>query len=128
MGYSILASFSRFLISLAFFTVPTAIVAQTPSPLQEWQYSSGLILARVFQPELPEFRVISGVGSAIQPIYDGSRAYRVLGGPVINVQFKALSSVRVTVLAITWYTNAVCNWASALLMILAARNATTTPI
>jgi len=88
-----LASFSRFLIFLAFFTVPTAIVAQTPSPLQEWQYSSGLILARMFEPDLPEFRVISGVGSAIQPVYDGSRAYRVLGGPVIDVQFKDIAFI-----------------------------------
>jgi len=91
MGYSILANFSRFPVFLALFTVPTAIVAQTPSPLQEWQYSSGLILARMFQPELPEFRVIAGVGSAIEPIYDGSRAYRVRGGPVINIQFKDIA-------------------------------------
>ncbi len=69
-----LANFSRFLIFLAFCTVPTAIVAQTPSPLQEWQYSRGLILAGMFESDLPEFRVISGVGSAIQPAYDGSRA------------------------------------------------------
>jgi len=74
MDYSMLANFSRFLIFLAFCTVPTAIVAQTPSPLQEWQYSRGLILAGMFESDLPEFRVISGVGSAIQPAYDGSRA------------------------------------------------------
>lgn len=93
MGYSILANVSRFPIFLALFTVPTAIVAQTPSPLQEWQYSSGLILARMFQPELPEFRVIAGVGSAIQPVYDGSRAYRARGGPVIKVQFKDIAFI-----------------------------------
>lgn len=93
MGYSILAKFSRFLIFLAFFAAPPATNAQTPSPLQEWQYSSGLILARMFESDLPEFRVISGIGSAIQPIYDGSRAYRVLGGPVINVQFKDIAFI-----------------------------------
>src|SRR5882762_6808895 len=93
MDYSTLANFSRFLIFLAFFTLPTAIIAQTPSPLQEWQYSSGLILARMFEPDLPEFRVISGIGSDIQPVYDGSRAYRVLGGPVINVQFKDIAFI-----------------------------------
>jgi len=93
MHYSTLAKFSRFLIFLAFFTVPTAIVAQTPSPLQEWQYSSGLILARMFDSEPPAFRVISGVGSAIEPIYDGSRAYRVRGGPVINLQFKDIAFI-----------------------------------
>src|ERR1700688_1818732 len=93
MGYSILANFSRILIILALVTVPTAIGAQTPSPLQEWQYSRGLILAGMFESDLPEFRVISGVGSAIQPVYDGSRAYRVLGGPVINVQFKDIAFI-----------------------------------
>jgi outer membrane scaffolding protein for murein synthesis (MipA/OmpV family) len=93
MGYSTLAKFSRFLIFLAFFAVPPVTIAQTPSPLQEWQYSSGLILARMFESDLPEFRVVSGIGSAIQPIYDGSRAYRVLGGPVINVQFKDIAFI-----------------------------------
>ena len=93
MGYSILAKFSRLLIFLAFFAAPPATIAQTPSPLQEWQYSSGVILAGMFESDLPEFRVISGIGSAIQPIYDGSRAYRVLGGPVFNVQFKDIAFI-----------------------------------
>ena len=93
MGYSILVNFPRCFIFSALFAVPTAIVAQTPSPLQEWQYSSGLILARMFEPDQPEFRVIAGVGSAIQPVYDGSRAYRVRGGPVIDVQFKDIAFV-----------------------------------
>jgi outer membrane scaffolding protein for murein synthesis (MipA/OmpV family) len=82
------AQLSRSLVILACITAPKAVVAQTPSPLQEWQYSSGIILARMFQTELPEWRVISGVGSEVEPIYDGSRAYRVRSGPVINVQFK----------------------------------------
>jgi outer membrane scaffolding protein for murein synthesis (MipA/OmpV family) len=83
----------RFLILLACFTAPRAAIAQTPSPLQEWQYSSGLILARMFESDPPDFRVISGVGSEVQPIYDGSRAYRVRGGPVINVQFKDVAFI-----------------------------------
>jgi outer membrane scaffolding protein for murein synthesis (MipA/OmpV family) len=93
MDYSTLANFSRFLVFLACFTAPAAVIAQTPSPLQEWQYSSGLILASMFEPDRPEFRVIAGVGSAIQPVYDGSRAYRALGGPVINVQFKDIAFI-----------------------------------
>jgi outer membrane scaffolding protein for murein synthesis (MipA/OmpV family) len=62
--------------------------AQTPSPLQEWQYSGGLILARLFQPDLPPFRTILGLASEVQPVYDGSHAYRVQGGPVINIQYR----------------------------------------
>ena len=64
------------------------IRAQTPSPLQEWQYSGGLILARLFQPDLPTFRTVLGLAAEVQPVYDGSRAYRVQGGPVINIQYR----------------------------------------
>jgi outer membrane scaffolding protein for murein synthesis (MipA/OmpV family) len=67
--------------------------AQTPSPLQEWQYSGGLILARLFQPDLPPFRTVLGLASEVQPVYDGSRAYRVQGGPVINFQYKDIAFV-----------------------------------
>ena len=91
MDSSTLANLSRFLVFLACFAAPAAVIAQTPSPLQEWQYSRGLILERMFESDLPEFRVITGVGSAIQPVYDGSRAYRLLGGPVINIQFKDIA-------------------------------------
>jgi outer membrane scaffolding protein for murein synthesis (MipA/OmpV family) len=62
--------------------------AQTPSPLQEWQYSGGIILARLFQPDLPTFRTIVGLAADYQPAYDGSRAYHIEGGPVINAYYK----------------------------------------
>jgi outer membrane scaffolding protein for murein synthesis (MipA/OmpV family) len=57
------------------------LYAQTPSPLQEWQYSGGIILARLFEPNLPEWRTVAGVASEVQPAYSGSHAYRVSGGP-----------------------------------------------
>ena len=62
--------------------------AQTPSPLQEWQYSGGIILARLFQPDLPKYRTILGLAAELQPAYDGSRAYRVEGGPDINFYYR----------------------------------------
>jgi outer membrane scaffolding protein for murein synthesis (MipA/OmpV family) len=68
-----------------------AVLAQTPSPLQEWQYSGGIILARLFQPDLPEWRRIVGTAVEVQPVYDGSRAYRVQGGPVINIQYRDIA-------------------------------------
>ena len=67
--------------------------AQTPSPLQEWQYSGGVVLARLFEPNLPRFRTIVGVGGDIQPIYDGARAYRGQGGPVINIHYKDIAFI-----------------------------------
>jgi outer membrane scaffolding protein for murein synthesis (MipA/OmpV family) len=65
--------------------------AQTPSPLQEWQYSGGIILARLFEPDLPRFRTILGLAAEVQPVYDGSRAYRLEGGPVINIHYRDIA-------------------------------------
>ncbi len=70
-----------------------AVSAQTPSPLQEWQYSGGIILARLFEPDLPRFRTILGLASELQPAYDGSRAYRVEGGPVINAYYRDVAFI-----------------------------------
>jgi outer membrane scaffolding protein for murein synthesis (MipA/OmpV family) len=70
-----------------------SVRAQTPSPLQEWQYSGGIILARLFQPDLPPWRTILGLASEVQPVYDGSHAYRVQGGPVINIQYRDIAFI-----------------------------------
>ena len=72
---------------------PGAAQAQTPSPLQEWQYSGGVILARLFQPDLPDWRRVLGVAAEVQPVYDGSRANRLQGGPVINIQYRDIAFV-----------------------------------
>src|SRR3984893_18719472 len=69
------------------------VLAQTPCPLQEWQYSGGIILARLFQPDLPKWRVILGTAAEVQPVYDGSHAYRVQGGPVINIHYRDIAYV-----------------------------------
>lgn len=67
--------------------------SQTPSPLQEWQYSGGIILARLFEPDLPKWRRVVGLASEVQPVYDGSQAYRVSGGPVVNIQYRDVAFV-----------------------------------
>ena len=69
------------------------VKAQTPSPLQEWQYSGGIILARLFDPDLPRFRTILGLASQLQPAYDGSHAYKVEGGPVINIHYRDIAFI-----------------------------------
>ena len=69
------------------------VLAQSPSPLQEWQYSGGVILARLFQPDLPRFRTVVGLASEVQPVYDGAHAYRVQGGPVINFQYRDIAFI-----------------------------------
>jgi outer membrane scaffolding protein for murein synthesis (MipA/OmpV family) len=65
--------------------------SQTPSPLEEWQYSGGVILARLFQPDMPEWRTVLGVAADTQPVYAGAAAYRVQGGPVINIQYSDIA-------------------------------------
>ena len=65
--------------------------SQTPSPLQEWQYSGGIVLTKLFQPDQPQWRGVAGLAADLQPVYEGSRAYRALGGPVINVQYSDIA-------------------------------------
>jgi outer membrane scaffolding protein for murein synthesis (MipA/OmpV family) len=67
--------------------VPRTAWSQTPAPLQEWQYSGGMILARLFEPNHPDWRVVLGMAAEVQPVYAGARAYRLQGGPVINIQY-----------------------------------------
>lgn len=67
---------------------PQPAAAQTPSPLQEWQYSGGVILARLFEPSLPKYRTIVGLAADLQPAYEGARANRVEGGPDINFYYR----------------------------------------
>lgn len=62
--------------------------SQTPSPMQEWQYSGGIILAKLFEPDLPKWRRVVGLAAEVQPVYDGAHAYRISGGPVINIQYR----------------------------------------
>ena len=83
----------RSVMILAAWRPPLASYAQTPSPLQEWQYSSGLILERMFESQAPDVHAVFGFGSEVKPAYEGSRAYRVCGGPVIDVRYKDVAFI-----------------------------------
>jgi outer membrane scaffolding protein for murein synthesis (MipA/OmpV family) len=72
---------------------PVIVAAQTPSPLQEWQYSGGIVLSRLFEPDAPEYRKIVGVAAEVAPIYSGSRADRVQGGPVVNFNYRDIAFI-----------------------------------
>lgn len=61
--------------------------AQTPSPLAEWQYSSGIQLQRLFEPTIPTWQVELGLGSQFAPIADGLDRYQVQPGPVIDIRY-----------------------------------------
>jgi len=67
--------------------------AQTLSPLQEWQYSGGIILARLFEPDLPRWRTVLGIASEVQPVYSGASAYRVSGGPDVLIYYRDVAFI-----------------------------------
>jgi outer membrane scaffolding protein for murein synthesis (MipA/OmpV family) len=67
--------------------VPRLTHAQTPSPLQEWQYPGGISLYSLFMPEAPKWRTTLGLAEVVQPRYAGSQSYRFQSGPVIDVRY-----------------------------------------
>src|ERR1700679_88531 len=62
--------------------------SQTPSPLQEWQYSGGVALEKLFEPNVPDWRTVLGGAADYKPLYDGASLTRTQGGPVINIRYK----------------------------------------
>src|SRR6202451_2031028 len=76
------------LLAFALLACSSRALAQTPSPLQDWQYSGGIILARLFEPDLPTWRTILGGAAETEPIYEGARAYRTSGGPVFDIRLR----------------------------------------
>lgn len=62
--------------------------AQTPSPLAEWQYSSGIQLQRLFEPKIPTWQVEVGLGSQFAPAAPGLGRYRIQAGPGIDIRYK----------------------------------------
>jgi outer membrane scaffolding protein for murein synthesis (MipA/OmpV family) len=67
------------------------VYAQTPAPLQEWQYSSGIALYKLYEPNTPEWQIETGLAVESRPLYQGARLYRVLLGPVIDVRYRDLA-------------------------------------
>lgn len=68
-----------------------AASAQTPSPMQEWQYPGGIVLENLFAPSVPQWDVILGVATSAKPAYSGASHYRGAGGPVINIRYRNLA-------------------------------------
>ncbi len=69
---------------------PRSASGQTPSPLQEWQFPGGIVLYKLYAPDIPEWRRVIGVATVAEPLYQGSRPYRVEPGPVIDIRYKDL--------------------------------------
>jgi outer membrane scaffolding protein for murein synthesis (MipA/OmpV family) len=93
----VLASIKRIvcLAALVFGCGSNVAFAQTPSPLQEWQYPVGIILENLFEPSVPEWQRVMGLSSSVEPLYEGSHAYQVTGGPVIDIRYRDIAFVSV---------------------------------
>jgi outer membrane scaffolding protein for murein synthesis (MipA/OmpV family) len=65
--------------------------AQTPSPLAEWQYSSGIQLQRMFEPAVPAWQTELGLGAEGEPEYDGGGRYQIQPGPIIDIRYKDIA-------------------------------------
>jgi outer membrane scaffolding protein for murein synthesis (MipA/OmpV family) len=79
------------IITLVWGCVPHSVLAQTPSPLQEWQYENGIVLEKLFAGKMPTWQRVVGVSVATQPTYPGSKAYEVEGGPVFDIRYKDIA-------------------------------------
>ena len=62
--------------------------AQTPSPMQEWQYAGGIALENLFAPKIPKWDVVLGIAASAKPVYSGASQYNGSGGPVINIRYR----------------------------------------
>jgi outer membrane scaffolding protein for murein synthesis (MipA/OmpV family) len=65
--------------------------AQTPSPLAEWQYSSGVQLQRLFEPSVPTWQVEVGLGAQYAPDFEGAGRYQAQPGPVVDIRYKDIA-------------------------------------
>jgi outer membrane scaffolding protein for murein synthesis (MipA/OmpV family) len=82
------------LLALAGFCIlaaPRIAAAQTPSPLAEWQYSSGIQLQRLFEPTIPTWQVELGLGAQFAPVSDGISRYQAQPGPVFDIRYKDIA-------------------------------------
>jgi outer membrane scaffolding protein for murein synthesis (MipA/OmpV family) len=70
--------------------MPAPAEAQTPAPLQEWQYSAGVPLEKLMAPEIPAWQIAVGAAGAFQPRYDGADRYHFEGGPSIDIRYSDL--------------------------------------
>lgn len=78
------------IISMVFLLIRPAH-GQTPSPLAEWQYSSGIQLQRLFEPTIPTWQVELGAGAQFGPVASGLVRYKVQGGPAIDIRYKDIA-------------------------------------
>jgi outer membrane scaffolding protein for murein synthesis (MipA/OmpV family) len=86
-----LAAYGAGILIASWLTTPAH--SQSPSSLQEWQYSRGYILLRLFDSNPPEQMIMSGLAAQRAPLSDGSASYRTRMGPVFEYRYKDIAFV-----------------------------------
>lgn len=79
-------------LKLVFFVFLAAVIsvsasAQTPSPMMDWQYSTGEVLSALDAPP-PEWRSVFGPGISEQPTFMGSKRYQTEPSAILDVRYK----------------------------------------
>lgn len=76
-------------ISLAIACLGIALpaAAQTPSPLNFWQFSAGQVLAP-YNDEGPKWLVLAGPSIVYQSKYEGSKGYELQPGAAIDIRYR----------------------------------------
>ncbi len=70
----------------------TATVAQTPSPMAEWEYSAGMQLRSYFLwGHIPKWEYNLGLSTEFEPKYDGAQQYHVQPGPNFDIRYRDLA-------------------------------------
>lgn len=85
------AIFFSLAVGLLSLCLPNRLIAQTPSPLQEWQYVNAVPLMPMFQPTVPATEIVFGAGGEDRPLYDGARDYRFIGGPIFDFRYRDIA-------------------------------------
>jgi len=67
------------------------LFAQTPSPLADWQYSTGEVLRSLGDQPIPDWRETVGLGVSTQPSFVGAKGLKVLPSVVMDVRYKDIA-------------------------------------
>lgn len=79
---------ARLVVATLLLLASGAALAQTPSPLADWQYSAGRVLEPYFQDRPARWAKMVGVVGEVLPRYEGAGRYRVQPGLIVDVRFK----------------------------------------
>ncbi len=75
------------LIAIASLALALPVAAQTPTPLNFWQFSAGQVLAP-YDDEGPKWLVFVGPSIVYQSKYEGSKGYNLQAGAVLDIRYR----------------------------------------